>query len=624
MVCLGPMKRIWVIDESTAVRETLAIVLGREFEVVQRSEVSEKSLPQSPDNIDLLIFGLPRRFGSETRSFSVVASRVSCPVLFLLETKPTESLEPRKGNLDWLVKPFNPYELKAKIDRLMEGLDGSSGPSWINIVANNPVSAYLKYPYLPESTAALAQRFAKAQFPLLIIGEVGSGQEEVARAVCSLNPQAGPWVPVFLRDMVHEQTIQKFPLLTINDGEELQRVTLFIAGLECLDPAAQVSLLRYLEEQEESGKEIWTLSSSRVDLLERVYRGEFLDALYYRLATLTLKLPPLRERQDDLPDLVAQVSQDYSRRLNLGTVSYSSQAMERLRQYLWFGNLRELETVIATTLAVLRKGSIEADDLVWDPEAAAGIPTPSVTEQAKGSSETGEIFGEGRPMAQAGLGNGDFSTFRAFVNELAHELKNPMVTVKTFAQLLAERFDDSTFRTSFQDRVGSDIERMDDLVEALVEFSKLDQPNLQTVDLYGQLQQVLEELIPECVKRDTSIRWGNRGEGLNVVVDQNQFRCAFKNLVRTALGQTKAKEEIRVNVSQEGEVTLSFVQEEGGPVLHGQQLGTLVETEEESLPLRVLLARDLLERMGGDIEVNYLGQLQIQFKIVVPTPLALN
>ena len=222
------MKRIWVIDESTAVRETLAIVLGREFEVVQCSEVSEKSLPLSPDDTDLLIFGLPRRFGSETRSFSVVASRVSCPVLFLLDTKPSERLEPRKGKLDWLVKPFNPYELKAKVDRLMEGVGSSSGPSWINIVANNPVSAYLKYPYLPESTAALVQRFATAQLPLLIIGEVGSGQEEVARAVCSLNPQAGPLVPVFLRDMVHEQTTQEFPLLTINDGAELQRVTLFI------------------------------------------------------------------------------------------------------------------------------------------------------------------------------------------------------------------------------------------------------------------------------------------------------------------------------------------------------------------------------------------------------------
>jgi len=624
MVSLGPMKRIWVIDESRAVRETLALVLGREFEVVQHTEVSEKSLPHSPDDADLLILGLPGRFGNEATSFSIIASRVPCPVLFLIDSKPSESLETKKGNLDWLAKPFNLYELKAKVNRLLEGVDRRFGLLGINIVAKNPVSAYLKYPYLPESTAVLAQRFAATQLPLLIVGEVGSGQEEVARALCSLNRQAGPWVPVYIQDMVQGQTVQNISQLTGQQGEELQRVTLFLAGLEGLNASAQGSLLRFLEEEEELGREIWTLSGSSVDLLERVYRGEFLDSLYYRLATLTLQLTPLRERQDDLPVLVAQVAQEYGERLNLGRVSFSPEAMERLRHYLWFGNLKELESVIARTLAIHRKGFIEAQDLVWDSGTVVSIPTPPVTEQAKEIIGPGGTPGEGRPLAPAGFSDGDFSSFRAFVNELAHELKNPMVTIKTFAQLLAERFDDVTFRTSFQERVGSDIERMDDLVEALVEFSKFDQPNLERVDLFNQLQQVLEELIPESVKRDTSIRWGNRGEGVKVVVDQNQFRCAFKNLVCTALSQSKAREEIRVDVDQEGGVSLSFVQEGGGTVFLGQQLGSQVGPEGEPLPLRILLARDLLERMGGDIEVSHLGELKMQFKIVVPTPSALN
>ncbi len=624
MVCLGPMKRIWVTDESTAVRETLALVLGREFEVVQRTEVSEKSLPHSPDEADLLILGLPGRFGNEATSLSIIASRVPCPVLFLIDSKPSESLETKKGNLDWLAKPFNPYELKAKVNRLLEGVDRRLGLLGINIVAKNPVSAYLKYPYLPESTVVLAQRFAATQLPLLIVGEIGSGQEEVARALCALNRQAGPWVPVYIRDMVQGQTVQNICQLTGQQGEELPRVTLFLAGLEGLNPYDQGSLLRFLEEEEELGREIWTLSGSSVDLLERVYRGEFLDSLYYRLATLTLQLTPLRERQDDLPVLVAQVAQEHGERLNLGRVSFSPEAMERLRQYLWFGNLKELESVIARTLAIHRKGFIEAQDLVWDSGTVVSIPTPPVTEQAKEKIGPGGTPGEGRPLAPAGFSNGDFSSFRAFVNELAHELKNPMVTIKTFAQLLAERFEDVTFRTSFQERVGSDIERMNNLVEALVEFSKFDQPNLETVDLFGQLQQVLEELIPESVKRDTSVRWGNRGEGVKVVVDQNQFRCAFKNLVGTALSQARAREEIRVNVDQEGGVSLSFVQEGGGTVSLGQQLGSQVGPEGEPLPLRILIARDLLERMGGDIEVSHLGDLKMQFKIVVPTPSALN
>jgi len=155
MVCLGPMKRIWITDESTAVRETVALVLGGEFEVVQRTEVSEKSLPHSPDEADLLILGLPGRFGEETTSFSIISSRVPCPILFLLDSKPSESLETKKGNLDWLAKPFNPYELKEKVNRLLEGVDRHLGLLGINIVAKNLVSAYLKYLENTRETTAL-------------------------------------------------------------------------------------------------------------------------------------------------------------------------------------------------------------------------------------------------------------------------------------------------------------------------------------------------------------------------------------------------------------------------------------------------------------------------------------
>ncbi|NIO09059.1 MAG: hypothetical protein GTO40_13995, partial [Deltaproteobacteria bacterium] len=297
---------------------------------------------------------------------------------------------------------------------------------------------------------------------------------------------------------------------------------------------------------------------------------------------------------------------------------------ERLGQYLWFGNIKELETVIARTLTVSRKRMVDSEDLVWS-EPATSMDSKLGEVEPRDQDAVGAGGPEGRTSpTPSGPSNGDFSPIRNFVNELAHELKNPMVTVKTYAQLLAERFDDETFRTSFQDRVGSDIERMDDLVEALVEYSKYDQPKPEVVDLHGQLQLVLEALIPESVKREMSVRWGNRGEGALVRVDQDQFRCAFKNLVLTALSQGKSNQEVQVNVNGQGEVTLSFVPEEGSPVFQGPQTGFTVDAEEEPLPLRVVLARDLLERMGGDIEVSHPGDSKVQFKVIVPTPSALN
>ena len=100
--------------------------------------------------------------------------------------------------------------------------------------------------------------------------------------------------------------------------------------------------------------------------MEKVYRGEFLEALYYKLATLTLKLQPVRERRDDIPVLADWFARSYADVLRISEPTFSAEASSRLCNYLWFGNLMELETVIARTLALRRKSSIEAVDLVFD------------------------------------------------------------------------------------------------------------------------------------------------------------------------------------------------------------------------------------------------------------------
>jgi len=103
------------------------------------------------------------------------------------------------------------------------------------------------------------------------------------------------------------------------------------------------------------------------------------------------------------------------------------------------------------------------------------------------------------------------------IQELAHELKNPMVTIKTFAQLLKDRYHDENFRSRFQDVVSGDIEGMDELLELMIEFAEFSQPRWSKVPPQEKLRSALTEVTNECAKRQMQIlvRPRSRTGGVN-------------------------------------------------------------------------------------------------------------
>lgn len=629
------MKRILVVDESQAVRETLQIILGRDFTVVQRPPFPDESLSVSDEQADLLILGLPRGLAAGSSTAGKIACQVSCPVLFLVDSKSALDLWKGMGKVDCLVKPFNPYVLKDRVERL---LAQSSIPSKASAPASlgaRKTAHYLDFPYLAESTSLPAKRYALTSLPILIIAEAGCGQERVARALYSLNDKAGPWISAYPREATKEYLLGRIDRLCRSEDGIPQRLTLFLGSLETLHLSAQSSLLGFLEEEEDKGREFWILSTSQKDLLEKVYSGEFLSPLYYRLATLTLRLPPLRERQSDLPSLAAWLARGYGERLNLGEVGFSPEAMDRLCNYLWFGNLNEMEAVIARTLAIQRKQMIEASDLllgidespIFLPPVSSGKPKPVSEDKpaAEGKEERQVPSVPPAPVEEKKLqaisrpANGDFPDIKVLINELAHELKNPMVTIKTFAQLLDDRFDDAAFRARFQKMVDSDIERMDELLEAMLDFSRFTHPAAERIPLDEQLQRVLEEIVPECLKKEATIRWGRKGGAGEVFADEEQFRYAFKNVLRTVLAQVKPRGEIQIDVEGEGRVAVSYVPEGGRMSPFTQYLDiSSSQAEEEIFPLRIILAKALLERNGGGIKVSQLDGGKVLIRAELP------
>jgi DNA-binding NtrC family response regulator len=604
------MKKILVVDESQAVRETIALVLERDFTVVQRPTLEAESAAADDPAVDLLIAAVAPAQARSPAAFSRIAERFPGPILFLVDSRAAATLALPHAGADFLVKPFNPYELKEKIGSLLA--ETFAAPTFLSSAWSPAGSAsrYLDYPFVPAAVSDAAKSFAMTPFPLLVLAEPGCGQERVARAVHALNDRAGPWLSAPASEITEPQVQARIAGLLAGESGESQRLTLFLSGLERLKLSDQSALLDFLSQQEGRGKDWWLVSTSRADLLEKTYRGEFLDALYYRLATLVLRLPPLRDRPADIPVLAGRLAGECAEKIGLGAVSFSPAAIERLRNYLWFGNLDELETVLARTLAIHRKELIDAPDLLLgdlpgNTAAVTARPAPPPAQKAPEAPAPRRQKAEEAADVLAPDG-GHSQEVRILISELAHELKNPMVAVKTFSQLLADRFDDPSFRVRFQQTVNSDIQRMDDLLEALLDFSRFSRPAKEKIIVYEQLRRVEEELLPECIKRETALQWGKRGEAAAVFVDKAQFIFAFKSILRSALAQVRPKSEIQMDVEGGGRVAISYSREAAGVGSLNEYLGVTTKSNgHEALPLRILLANMLIERNGGSVKVDY-------------------
>jgi DNA-binding NtrC family response regulator len=614
------MKRIRVIDPSAAVRETVALILGPDFAVSHGASLESGSAGISGTEIDLMILAVGGTAASEPAALARVAARFSCPVLFLADSRPTAPFDPGAKHVDLLAKPFNPYELREKVARLLAQAAAQPAKPSTVVPACAADLSRLEYPYVPESVATLVKKFAAAPFPLLILGEAGCGQERVARAIHRLNSEAG--TPLF----IHAPEIGKGYLKArVEERPAGARLTLFLYGVERMSLTAQSGLIDFLGESEAEGRTLQLISSAHADLLESVYRGTFLDPLYYRLAALVLRLQPLRERQADIAALAAALAGECGARLGLNRAVFSPAAVDRLRNYLWFGNLDELEAVVARSFATHRKELLDAPDLIFEftserapisagASAEARRDTPPAEENQTSSSATQQ-----NGSAAARTANGEPPDLRLFMTELAHELKNPMVTIKTFSQLLGDRFDDAAFRSRFQETVSNDVQRMDDLLEALLEFARFNQPAKERIYLYEQLSRIHDDLLPDSVKDDKNVEWGKRGRTMAVLADKAHFLFAFKNLFLAILSQAKSKNSIQVKVENGGAVVISYLREAAGISSLTRYLGlTAAQGGEEALPLRVLLAKILLERNGGGLRVSYPDGETVQLRAELP------
>lgn len=239
-----------------------------------------------------------------------------------------------------------------------------------------------------ESPAFLAElqkipRIARTNAKVLISGDTGTGKEVFARAIHHLSPRTGkPFVPVncgaipvdIIENELFGHARGAFTSATSDQAGVIQEAeggTLFLDEIDSLPLLAQVKLLRFLQEHQyrplgaakSRHADVRVIAATNIDLEAAIETGHFRRDLYYRLNTIPLHLPPLRERPEDIPLLARHFAEKYAAEFEREVSGISVDALQLLLNYEWPGNIRELENTIERAVVLAEQATLKATDL---------------------------------------------------------------------------------------------------------------------------------------------------------------------------------------------------------------------------------------------------------------------
>lgn len=384
------IKRILVADDETNLRRVLSALLKRHGHEVITAADGEDALGKVDEELNAVITDLrmPKLDGMELLR-RIVAEFPHIPVIMLTAHGSVDNAVTavKLGAFDYIEKPFEQEHIEQVVAKALRtnelrrleirhpgapagqgryGLVGTSAPM--------------------QSVFSIIEKVADTPSTVLISGESGTGKELVARALHENSGRAkGPLIKVncaAIPDTLIESELFGFEKGAFTGAvhskpgrfELADQGTLFLDEIGEIPVEMQVKLLRALQENEfERVGGIRTLkvdvrvvAATNRDLLKDTEQGRFREDLYYRLNVVPLQLPPLRDRREDIPALVAHVLERFRTRLNKIAEGLTSEAMQGLQSYAWPGNIRELENVLERTVLFAERPMIGIDDL---PEA---------------------------------------------------------------------------------------------------------------------------------------------------------------------------------------------------------------------------------------------------------------
>jgi two-component system response regulator HydG len=399
------VKTILVVDDEIGIRQSLKKILEKEgYSVITASNGEEAFKAIRGGDIDLLITDI-RMAGMDGVELLRVTKSVS-PYTEVIMITGYASVDTavdsmKQGAYDYITKPFKKADILKAVQKAIEKqiltMDNIQMKERLDALESAPLieTASPKMKKIVE----IVQQVAPSQANILIMGESGTGKEIIADMIHKLSPRAArPMIKVNCAAI--PETLIESELFGYEKGaftgatgrregrfEAADKSSIFLDEIGEVPQSAQVKLLRILQEgtfeRLGSNKTIKVdtriITATNKDLAAMVKQGLFREDLYWRLNVISLHLPPLKERREDIPSLIQHFINRFSHKNAKAIDGIESKAMEILLNYEWPGNVRELENVIERSVVLDRDGIISFDDLPSEIEHGSFPAVDSVT-----------------------------------------------------------------------------------------------------------------------------------------------------------------------------------------------------------------------------------------------------
>ena len=381
------MRRVLIADDEESIRHVLTELLSeRGYEVRAVADGDEAARELAARDYDALVTDvrMPRLNGLDLIRAAQSTSPETTIIVMSAYGSHDLAIEALKaGAYDYLGKPFRPDEVLLVLRKAEE----RERLRRENLILRREMSR--RAPQLVAEGPAMKEvlrvvhKVAPAPTTVLIEGESGTGKELIARALHDLSPRAErPFVAVNCGAIPAPQIESELfghtkgaftDARTAKRGlfEEADGGTLLLDEIGELPPPVQPALLRVLQQGEvrrvgdarSTRVDVRVLASTNRDLASQVQAGRFREDLYYRLNVVQVRLPPLRERQEEIGQLAERLIARHAERIGVASRRLSPRALELLQRYRWPGNVRELENALERALVLSEDDEIGPDAL---------------------------------------------------------------------------------------------------------------------------------------------------------------------------------------------------------------------------------------------------------------------
>ncbi len=382
------MSNLLIVDDEQSYRQLLTLVFegdGHRIRTAMNGREALEMLHVEPAEVIITDVRMPDMDGIELlRNLREVSPDIGVVLMTAFATVDTAREAFKLGADDFIQKPFDVEELKIIVKKAFERQS--------LIVENRAfkraqrergsVKNIIGHSDKMQAVFSMIETVAEVQSTVLVTGESGTGKELVARAIHDLSPRAekpfisincGAFTETLLESELFGYVKGSFTGANANRKglfEASHKGSIFLDEIGEMSPAMQVKLLRVLQERkvrpvgahDEIAVDTRVIAATNRDLKAMTADGSFREDLFYRISVIPISLPSLRERREDIPELVAHFVKKFCEQTGRDC-AVSEKAMQFLESYAWHGNVRELEHTIERAVALERTGEIQPERL---------------------------------------------------------------------------------------------------------------------------------------------------------------------------------------------------------------------------------------------------------------------